>query len=80
MNKLDMESKDIVKDNLEYIKERFPEAITEENGIIKFDGKKNYGGFKRIIILNDTILSIITTNGEDSSQWLSMIKVPPCIC
>ena len=29
-------------------------AITEENGIIKFDGKKNYGGFKRIIILNDT--------------------------
>ena len=32
MNKLDMESKDIVKDNLEYIKDRFPEAVTEENG------------------------------------------------
>lgn len=37
MNKLDMESKDIVKDNLEYIKERFPEAVTEENGKLKLD-------------------------------------------
>ena len=37
MNKLDMESKDIVKDNLEYIKERFPEAVTEENGELKLN-------------------------------------------
>ena len=37
MNKLDMESKDIVKDNLEYIKERFPEAITEENGELRIN-------------------------------------------
>lgn len=37
MNKLDMQSKDIVKDNLEYIKERFPEAITEENGELRIN-------------------------------------------
>ena len=37
MNKLDMQSKDIVRDNLEYIKERFPEAVTEENGKLKLD-------------------------------------------
>lgn len=37
MNKLDMESKDIVKDNLEYIKERFPEAVTEENGELRIN-------------------------------------------
>ncbi len=37
MNKLDMESKDIIKDNIEYIKERFPEVIIEENGELKLD-------------------------------------------
>ena len=37
MNKLDMESKNIVKDNLEYIKERFPETVTEENGELKLN-------------------------------------------
>ena len=37
MNKLDMQSKDIVKDNLEYIKERFPEAVTEENGELRIN-------------------------------------------
>ena len=37
MNKLDMESKDIIKEKLEYIKEMFPETIKEENGQVKID-------------------------------------------
>ena len=50
MNKLDMESKDIVKDNLEYIKERFPEAVTEENGELKLNPDSLIQSLSSVII------------------------------
>lgn len=50
MNKLDMESKDIVKDNLEYIKERFPEAVTEENGELKLNTDSLIQSLSSVII------------------------------
>lgn len=50
MNKLDMESKDIVKDNLEYIKERFPEAITEENGELRINPDSLIQSLSSVII------------------------------
>ena len=50
MNKLDMESKDIVKDNLEYIKERFPEAITEEDGELKLNPDSLIQSLSSVII------------------------------
>ncbi len=50
MNKLDMESKDIVKDNLEYIKERFPEAIKEESGNLKIDSEALIQSLSSVII------------------------------
>lgn len=42
MNKLDMESKNIISSNIEKIKELFPNVITEDNGkeIINFDALK----------------------------------------
>ena len=50
MNKLDMKSKDIVKENLEYIKERFPEAITEENGELKLNTDSLIQSLSSVII------------------------------
>ena len=50
MNKLDMESKDIVRDNLEYIKERFPEAVTEENGKLKLNPDSLIQSLSSVII------------------------------
>lgn len=50
MNKLDMESKDIVKDNLEYIKERFPEVVTEENGELKLNPDSLIQSLSSVII------------------------------
>ena len=50
MNKLDMESKDIVKDNLEYIKKRFPEAVTEENGELKLNPDSLIQSLSSVII------------------------------
>lgn len=50
MNKLDMESKDIVKDNLEYIKERFPEAVTVENGELKLNPDSLIQSLSSVII------------------------------
>ena len=50
MNKLDMESKDIVKDNLEYIKERFPEAVTEENGELRINPDSLIQSLSSVII------------------------------
>ena len=50
MNKLDMESKDIVKDNLEYIRERFPEAVTEENGELKLNPDSLIQSLSSVII------------------------------
>ncbi len=52
MNKLDMESKDIVKDNLEYIKEKFPEAVTEENGELKLNSDSLIQSLSSVIIDN----------------------------
>lgn len=50
MNKLDMKSKDIVKDNLEYIRERFPEAVTEENGELKLNPDSLIQSLSSVII------------------------------
>ena len=49
MDKLDMESKNIVSDNIKKIKELFPNVITEDNGkeVINFDDSQ-----KRIQIVD----------------------------
>jgi adenine-specific DNA-methyltransferase len=66
MNKLDMKSKDIVNDNLEYIKEKFPEVIKEYNGkyAIDFD------------VLKENLSDVVISDSKERFQltWPGKIQ------